>query len=420
MLNQSPLRHRASRPIVGVLALLTVVNLGIATSYPLLWGSVVSQGLYWRADFTAFYTGGLLVQRGITEGLYDYGLQAEVQREILDGQHLAGGLLAFNYPPHVALLVAPLTKLQLRDAYIVWSVIQFGLVIALGIGLWRYGSEERYSVRGRLAITAATLALPAVMVTLLIGAFSMLMLVALLGFVVALKRGDDVSAALWVLVTSLKPQVALVPAVILLAARRWRAVSLALAGLLVVVGVCAVALGVDSWRGFLAATLTTFRAQEAFGVSVGDMVNFRGFLQAISCGQPTDRWVSWVSLGAFLCAQVAIVALWLSDLPNRYLDLVLGWSVLVGVFFSLHANPQDGFFVVPAALLFNDHRRGLGCRQGGYTVFLFACPALLLIAEYLFPTGLSIPAMAASASVLLIWMTVGLWHAWATSRRGID
>ena len=62
---------------------LFILNVGLALGNVGLWLSAMRQGLFWRADFTALYTGGTLVQEGQGAHLYDFEVQTRYQQEIL-------------------------------------------------------------------------------------------------------------------------------------------------------------------------------------------------------------------------------------------------------------------------------------------------------------------------------------------------
>ena len=144
-----------------------IVNLGLAASNVAL---LLQPRGEQRGDFVQLYTAWTLVRAGDGPRLYDYSLQAQRQRAVLGGQTFPGGLLPFNYPPHVALLFAPLAALPLRAAFVVWSLAQAVLLVWLVRILWRLTRERPALERWLMCATA--LALPPLLLTFVQGAFS--------------------------------------------------------------------------------------------------------------------------------------------------------------------------------------------------------------------------------------------------------
>ena len=107
------------------------LNVSLAISYVGLWIVAAAQGLFWRADFTAFYTAGLMVRSGAAARLYDYALQTSYQQQLLQGRSFLGGLLPYNYPPHLALLMTPFSIAPLHIAFGFWTIAQVALLIWL-------------------------------------------------------------------------------------------------------------------------------------------------------------------------------------------------------------------------------------------------------------------------------------------------
>ena len=94
------------------------------------------------------------------EGDHGYGTPAIIHQDgkeqllVWGGQTFPGGLLPFNYPPHVALLFAPLAALPLRAAFVVWSLAQAVLLVWLVRILWRLTRERPALERWLMCATA--------------------------------------------------------------------------------------------------------------------------------------------------------------------------------------------------------------------------------------------------------------------------
>jgi len=104
---------------------LIAFHLAIALGYMGLLIKAALEDLLWRADFTAFYTGGAIVRMGLGPQLYDLELQTRVQQAILGpGRMFYNGVLPFNNPPHFALVMIPLSMLPLGLAFWCWTALQ--------------------------------------------------------------------------------------------------------------------------------------------------------------------------------------------------------------------------------------------------------------------------------------------------------
>jgi hypothetical protein len=159
-----PVRPRPPR----IHALILAVHLGLALSYAGLVGMAFARGETWRADFTAHYTGALLVREGHGAALYDLDLQGRRQRALLSGRHLYDGLLPYHHPPYVALLLSPLAALPLPVAFGVWTALN--ALIWAGF-LWDLGRWARpWGGTARALTVSAVAALPGVLFSFLLGA----------------------------------------------------------------------------------------------------------------------------------------------------------------------------------------------------------------------------------------------------------
>src|SRR3989304_3502600 len=168
-----------------------ILNLSLAISYIGLWAIQAQKGNLWQADFTAFYTGWAIVRDGKGSLLYNLNLEMSYQQDILDGRSFFEGLLPFINPPHVGIIFAPLACLPLSHAYTVWTLFQVGLLLWLFVLLNQLADDWAPAERNLLLITSA--ALPSMLINFLLGAFSLLMLVCILQFVLALRRSRPIS-----------------------------------------------------------------------------------------------------------------------------------------------------------------------------------------------------------------------------------
>ncbi len=376
------IRPRPPFPLAAACRCAGVLNGTLAVVLACLWLWLAAQGLFWRADFSAYYTGWSMVLAGQGEQLYDLDLQAEYQQHLLPERPAGEGLLPFVNPPHAALLLAPLGGLPRPWAFAVWTAGQVGLCLAAGRFLLRLQGEQPASVR-RLTLLAA-LAFPPLFSTFQMGQVSLWCLVCLLGFVCALKEDRPLAVALWIVAGTIKPQLMVVPCLVLLGQRRWRELALT-AGLLALwCGVTTAVLGPGCWMGF--ASVLRFSTQQ-FGTGAVDplvMYNLKGLLTAL-LGERVGL-INLLCAAAWLAAAGLTVWLWRDRrvVEAGQFEGRLAFTFLLGTLVNPHLNAHDALVLVLPAVLFHAHlRRDPGRLQATlFAAIALACPLLFLLDCY--------------------------------------
>lgn len=179
------------------------------------------------SDFMAFWGAGRLVDMGQPWAAYDLASEQAIQ-----GASHTGQLSAYVNPPPYLLLAAPLGLLRYAAAWIVWA---FG-----GWLLW-YGVSRRLLPDLPQAIIVAPVAYLAASHAqngFVTGAL-------LAGGVMAIARGRDRLGGALLGLLVIKPHLALLVPLWLVAARRWRAVAAAAGS---ASGLCALSLALFGWR----------------------------------------------------------------------------------------------------------------------------------------------------------------------------
>lgn len=390
-------KHSAQRTsaLARLQRILIASNLGLGLGYVGLWVIAGTQGLFWRADFTGFYTGWAMVRDGLGAQLYDLALQARYQQQLLGGRSFSEGLLPFTYPPHTAVLFVPLTWAPLSYAFWIWTLAQgillvwlFRLLHKLAPGLQ---SHERW------LLLTATVAFPPLFLNFLLGHFSLWLLVCLLQFYWTLKHGREGLAGLWLVLGTFKPQAMLLAGISLLAARRWRA--LASAGL---IGGClalfsSMVLGWECWIGFLQSVRFSTSCFGIFGINPTKMYNLKGTL-ALILGNNEGVLINWISGTALIATIILTFRIWRGpwqpDAPSFELRMAL--TLLLGVLFSPHLNPPDALMLIAPATLFYIYLRHQQLPCFRYVAFALACPFAFLIGENTIGgrLGIRIPTLA--------------------------
>jgi hypothetical protein len=389
---------KLSWPVLLALA----VNLSLALSYIGLWFIAARDELLWRADFSAFYTGGALVRNGLGSQLYDLDLQTKYQQEILGGRSFSQNVLPYNYPPHLALLFAPLTLLPLAQAFFVWTFIQLLLLAILVFLLIRI--TDHWSSSERLLAIIACLALPGMLRNFLLGAFSLWMLLCLLGWYFELRRGADGQAAAWFLLGSAKPQIMVGPGLVFLMGQRWKSLILVILGGLVIFAVTGLIFGWQIWLDFLERLIASGNYYNEYGITPAGMYNFKGTL-TLRFGSDWAKQINLISLAGFLFSLVLTVFLWRGkwDAQKPGFVLRLSFTLFLGLFFSLHVNLQDGLLLAAPLLLFYEYLRLKDLPRKMFAILALSCPTLLLLDEFFFSDWLPVRLAVVLMVTMLIW-----------------
>jgi hypothetical protein len=418
-------KHTAQRTsaLVRLQLVAIAVNLGLGLSYICLMVIAEIQGLFWRADFTAYYTGGSMVRDGLGSRLYDLALQAAYQQQILGGRSFSEGLLPYNYPPHTALLFVPLAWVPLSHAFWIWTLAQGILLIWLLRLLQQLA--RGWKTHERWLLLTATVAFPPMFLNFLHGQFSLWMLICLLQIYLMLKRGREHLAGLWFVLGTFKPQATLLLAgVSLLAARRWRALASAalIGGCLVVLS--SMLLGWESWVGFLQVLRFSGSSFGSFGIDPTLMYNFKGTL-ALIFGNSHGVMINWISGVALIAAAILTFGIWCGSwqpgVPSFELRIAL--TFLLGLLFSPHLYQHDALMLIAPATLFYAYLRQRQLSTRSYVMFALSCPIAFLIAEWAAESaiggrlGIRIPTLA--LIVLTIWVGLVLKNERVIFREGM-
>jgi hypothetical protein len=361
-----------------------VLNLGLAASYVGLWVRRAPETPRQRNDFSAFYTAWTLVRGHRADALYDFEAQARQQAALLGDRSGAGGLLPFLNPPPVALVFAPLARLSLPRAFTLWTVGQLALLGWLLRQLLRLTRGR--PARDRALVCVAVLAAPPLLLTFETGAFSLLIVVALLNARAALVDGRDATAGLWLAVAAAKPQLVLTSVVGALAGRRWRTLAAALIAATLLGLVVTIALGWAVWPGFVRALLAVHRSFERFAILPAAMYNLEGSL-FFAFGPAARSWAPPAALGGLVLG--CLLTAWIWRGPWRpgvpRFELQLAATLLVGMFFSLHLYWQDGLLLVVAGVLFESYLVRSGRPRTIFTASALVAPAIWFVSELLLP-----------------------------------
>ena len=186
------------------------------------WGAVVLLSAFWcvlappliRAawhdDFLCWYIGGKLAWSGDFHHMYDPAVQWSAQQSVLPEEPI---LSVFPRPPFFAAFVAPLAALPYRTAFLVWLAIQIALLGICMFWAWREFGDD--------ALVWGALSGPAFFGIACGQDTSLLLALALAGYVLAERGQDRLAGAVWGLML-IKFNLVLALPLAMLATRRWR------------------------------------------------------------------------------------------------------------------------------------------------------------------------------------------------------
>jgi hypothetical protein len=361
---------RCAAVLNGTLALVLVVA----------WIGMGIQGLFWRSDFSAYYTGYAMILDGRGDRLYDLDLQAEYQTRLLPERPNGEGLLPFVFGPQVAVVLSPLALLSRPAAFPVWTVLQLGMCLLVWRFLCRIQSGENLAVRQLAMLTI--LAFPPLFASFQMGQVSLWCLVCQMGFVCALRERRPLLVAAWIVAGTIKPQLMVMPCVVLVGLRRgrdllWLALLLASSSALTTL-----ILGPGCWIDFLSVLRVHSQQFGSFGIDPVIMYNVKGVLTALL--GPGSAWlINVLTILAWVAS--VLLALWLwrdrsaLNAPDWRGRLAL--TFLLGLLANPHLYAHDALGLVLPAVLFHGQLRSDGERTQAtaFAALAVCCPLLFLI-----------------------------------------
>jgi hypothetical protein len=370
---------------------------------------IVEAGVAWNlrgmlaagyADFTAFYTAGKLVRQGQGSRLYDPQEQWRVQQEFAGDVAIRQRPLPYLRLPFEALLFVPFTFLPYSAAYVVWVLLNFGVVISFALFL-RKELKSLHEIPAWVPVLVALAFVP-VFLTLLQGQDSIFLLLFYSLAYVALREGADFRAGCWLGLGLIKPH--LVLPFVAIAFLRGKG-KLACGFLLVAIVLLLVSLGVVGWSGFLRYPGYLWeleRHTERGLVQPRDNPNLRGLVEGFGLGLAPSPVITSVVI---VLSAALVVWVWVRGRKasgDRIAGLIFCQAVLVSVLVSYHAFAYDlSLLLLPIFLLMTEWRDG---PRGVARVALLG-PGLLLLFGPIFPLlWLRWHALSLIAIVLLVWM----------------
>ena len=389
-----------------------LIQISIIISYVLLWSMLAWRDELWRNDFIAFYSAGAMVLAGEGGQIYDLDAVLPYQQATLAGRFDVIRALPFANPPHIALLMAPLAVLPFQAAFYLWTGIQIGLIVWAARLAFRGAGWSR---KEQLLLSGAILAFPPLFSTIVVGAFSLILLVCMWQFYHALRSGRPGSAGMWLVLGLIKPQVWILLVVMLLAARQWRALAGATGTGTAIVLSSSSVLGWRSWPDWL-ALLERLPQLHRNGQGIDVMYNIRGTL-TLWLGGHQEVLLTRLTWLVVAVAVGAVAWLWWRRWHPGTLDFTirLALTITLGVLVSPHLNPHDSVLLVVPAILGYLGQRQLAKLQVVFTAVMVISPLLFLLSSLYVGTRFGIQTPVIMMIGLILWFAY-LLHGSATSR----
>jgi Glycosyltransferase family 87 len=341
---QAPQVRRAERGrrfwprelLVALLPVLVVLEI-------LAWFAYFPVGLRGVADFRSLYTSGYMARTGHAAQLYDHDTVQQFENELVPvGRTLN---LAMDHPAYEEVIFAPLSVLPYRAAFIVFIIVNLGVVVLcvrLLAPSFRVLSERWKGLPALLfaAYFPITKAINS-------GQDSIILLALLAATFVYSQRRRDLHAGLLTGLGLFKFQIVIPIALLFFLWKRWRfvmgfAISSAVAGLVSLLWV-----GVNGTRQYvsmlLGMSLNLKSAADGarYELSPQSMLNLRGLFSAIGEGRVSHWWLQ----GLIAAASVAVLLLAARRRPSLPLAIVAASLV------SYHFNSQDAsILMIPLGL----------------------------------------------------------------------
>jgi hypothetical protein len=309
-LTEERLRLWAVALLLGFAATLVFL---IATAH----GGVDYDGRPLGTDFSSFYAAGRLALLGHSP--YDQAALHHVQQTMFGART---PYYSFAYPPVFLLFAAPLARLPYLAALTLWEGTSLALYLWALAWLWRRHSGRR----ANWTCLALALAFTATFVNLTHGQNGFLS-AALFALAFTLFEDNAIAAGVCLGLLVFKPQLGLVVPFALAAGGRWRSFAGASATIIALAVAATLAFGIETWRGFLAASAFSRAAILDHGaVGYEKMVSL---FAAMRLWNAPLAFAYGVQALAALAAIAATVWLWRSPADPRVKGAILCLATLL-------------------------------------------------------------------------------------------
>lgn len=305
------------------------------------------------ADFTSFYSAGLMLRSGRGRELYNAQAQQRTQEQFAPAIRLRKDPLPYLRPPFETLLFVPLTFLPYAKAYLLWNTLCLGVAIAVPFLLRSQLMALQQIPPWMLALMP--LSFTPVFFALLQGQDSVLLLLLYALAYVCLRKGHERWAGCLLALGVFKPQLVL-PAFLILLLRGRKKVAfgfVSIAGVLL--GISAILVG---WRCLRSYPAYLWSLEQNTGrelLQARDSPNLRGLLQGVLSAvvSPPSLLIAITLLSAGVIFWVARQGRGAAE-DVRVGDLIFCGTMVATILASYHLFAYDlCILLVPVFLLLN-------------------------------------------------------------------
>lgn len=217
-----------------------IAVLAVATRLATLHGYWISKDDVIGADFATFWSAARLAVSGRAHQVFDLAAFDGAQKAMIG----PGRAWAFwSYPPSSLFLYLPFARLPYLAAYAAWMAVSVAALAPVALAF----------VKSRRDVLLLLLC-PAVAFNVLVGQNGLITAALLLGGLMLVERRPWLAGAVLGLLI-LKPQMALLLPVAVVAGRHWRVMGGAAASATALLALSVAAFGIEPWRAFLDHTV---------------------------------------------------------------------------------------------------------------------------------------------------------------------
>ena len=378
------------------------INAGLTVLYAVMWFSIWGDH-YWNGDFTAFYTGLIIVRDGLGSSLFNFDLQATVQQDILKGMTFKDGLLPFVWPPHTVPAFILLSWFSLKNAFLAFSFLQ--LIALISIVYFVIRTLKNFPLELKILLITLLISLFSIYHTFKLGNHSLFILLSILGCYYSVKRGNDFSAGAWLALGTIKPQLILMPVIMLIAGRKWKVITGFVLTLIPFIFLSTFMFGWKIWIEYLCILQKVNQYFDYMGFYPAAMYNLKGTLYSSTGSQHWDL-IMFLSTIGLLSSLILTVLIWYKKFDTHSSDFELRFAltVLLGLFFSPHLYGHD-FVLVFAALLFLIVYTGNNSGSLSLVKLFSVFPILFFLTEIVFKINVGIKFPTLMMIIMMIWIS---------------
>jgi hypothetical protein len=352
------------------------------------------------ADFPQFYAGAKLVWQDPSH-LYDYAEQLALQRTV--DPRIEDTTQPFAYPPFTALVLMPLAWLPFSGAFAVMTLVNVGLLSVVLLFLSRKLGLGKDQSTWLLLSTFCNFGVHSV---LLGGQTSIVVLSCVTAFMFAVRTRKQSAAGFWSGCIFFKPQLLVVPFIVIAFKKLWRALFVACLVLMVLGSISIFVVGLPGITSYLRLLRFYGTTESGFGSYPQYMHNLRALLQYYTPFSYARY--AWVAL----IIPITISTMWLNasaaDEERSTVALWVG-NFLAMMLLTPHLYAHDlTLMIVPAALILKTWDGSIPWIIPSLFIFTGVFPILSFV------IGPRIPPLV--PMIFLAGYSLCIWTVWKTNK----